>query len=73
MSGPAVACEVCREARAVWHYAPWSPSAQVRDYCDECVPRGCSCNEPLDGSAETLDECGRRYPCCEYDYVGDDS
>jgi len=44
------------------------------DACDECVPRGCSCNEePKNGDwenpdemVEQLDELGRKFPCCEW-------
>lgn len=46
--------------------------------CDDCVPRGCSCNEePLDGNyestdpnnwVEVLDKDGRKFPCCEWFY-----
>ena len=56
---------------AVWSYLPGSESV-----CDECVPRGCSCNvEPKDGDWENEDptnweevvgEDGRKYPCCEW-------
>lgn len=51
-------------------------------YCDDCVPRGCSCNmEPVDGNPENLaednwvepvDDKGRKYPCCEYSYIGNE-
>jgi len=47
--------------------------------CDDCVPRGCSCNmEPKDGDWEsaddsnweyTLDENGRHLPCCEWEPI----
>lgn len=70
-------------------------------YCEECVPRGCTCNVyalkefpddiPEDNVIfwdkdmenctnirtdnsfyyETLDETGKRYPCCEYWYDED--
>lgn len=57
--------------------------------CDDCVPRGCTCNfryDELPSADEvegkdwkwiegygskfwvTLDERGREYPCCEYDF-----
>ena len=53
------------------------------DACDQCVPRGCSCNDELkDGidlhSPEAqdpksyyqeLDEQGRKYPCCEWSNI----
>lgn len=53
-------------APADWYYAPGDG-----DYCDACVPRGCSCNEDEDGN-EQLDEGGRRLPCCEYMEYGDE-
>ena len=30
--------------KAVWLYAPSSSSEENPYYCDDCVPRGCSCN-----------------------------
>ena len=60
---------------AVWIYAP---SDDVGQFCDDCVPRGCSCNDyPIDDDYENIDpnnwkpdidEKGREYPCCEYWY-----
>lgn len=50
-------CDKCHWRKAKWYYAP---GYEIR--CDECVPRGCSCN---DGEPER-DEKGRRYPCCEW-------
>jgi len=37
-------------------------------YCDgdNCVPRGCSCNEDPETGIEYVDNLGRHYPCCEY-------
>lgn len=90
-------CSHC-ENDAVWFYMP-SSNGMV-NFCDECVPRGCTCNvhnieefvNPtesnimwwnndantyINGSLlktsksfyfEQLDEKGRRFPCCEYDY-----
>jgi len=43
-----------------------------KNYCDNCVPRGCSCNEDENGK-EQLDSKGRKYPCCEYFEIHDDS
>lgn len=59
---------------AVWMYMSGS-----NNYCDNCVPQGCSCNcypnsdniEDLNNSdayVEHKDESGRSYPCCEYEY-----
>lgn len=60
-------CEVCGEL-AQWEYAP---CGSVGEYCDEHVPRGCSCNaidfeDP--NSSEYRDEQGRLLPCIEYDF-----
>jgi hypothetical protein len=64
------------EKIAQWFYLP--SDSLDRAYCDECVPRGCSCNEyPLDGNwenldpnnwTEELDKKGRKKPCCEFCY-----
>jgi len=64
-------CSYCGIRESVWTYMPGSSNA-----CDECVPRGCSCNaEPLPGKEESndpadfvepRDEKGRLYPCCEW-------
>ena len=67
---------------AKWLYMPSYDGPQRNDfYCDICVPRGCSCNtEPIDGNydnldptnwEEPLDDLGRKWPCCEYSYIGD--
>jgi hypothetical protein len=56
--------------KAVWFYLP-SDSVQ---YCDDCVPRGCSCNDneyEEDGEVvyiERKDDKGRLLPCCEFMY-----
>ena len=65
--------------RPTWIYMPgysndndWS--------CDDCVPRGCSCNhsDPLDGNWDNRepsnwevlrDEQGREWPCCEHEGI----
>lgn len=59
------ACIFCREL-AVWSYGP-----DIENYCDRCVPRGCSCNfYPVSENSEELieekDDQDRRQPCCEY-------
>lgn len=72
-----IICNKCNRI-AVWHYAP---SDGKGNYCDDCVPRGCSCNiiieqfemselpSPLNlESIEAIDKFGRLFPCCEYDY-----
>ena len=79
--------------KSVWVYMPGGD--YNHHYCDNCVPRGCSCNveylseeyptdpptpEPdgtwkwvEDGVCwEYIDDKGRSYPCCEYDYYGED-
>lgn len=51
--GPLVSqCHTCGDP-AVWIYMPGGP-----DYCDRCVPRGCSCWADEDG--------GEKLPCIEY-------
>lgn len=67
---PEGACHSCGKP-AIWSYMPGDAEA-----CDDCVPRGCSCNEePADGDYENastgnfvqpLDARGRQFPCCEW-------
>ena len=54
-----IPCIVCGK-KAKWSYMP-----STENYCDNHVPRGCSCNHDEDGT-DTLDEQGRKQPCCEY-------
>jgi len=88
---------------AVWLLMSASEAHSNPFYCDNCVPRGCSCNmrsidistyDSLDNdmpegienkdwrwvSEDTenflkywtyIDEFGREYPCCEFDYEED--
>lgn len=82
---------------AVWVYMPGYSEGGNPYHCEDCVPRGCSCNHrsvdvnayhpPLeepdfpDGEEGIdwkwiepnktwcyIDDEGREYPCCEYDY-----
>ncbi len=64
-------CFKCNK-HAVWCYMP----SQQNDgdyYCDDCIPRGCSCNI-INSTVEKeiyeyyKDELGRDLPCCEYDF-----
>lgn len=60
-------CNNCN-VNAVWFYMP---AADIQ-YCDGCVPRGCSCNlkdidDGVTGEQDT-DKFGRLYPCIEYMY-----
>lgn len=48
--------------------ATWLLMSGKGQYCDDCVPRGCSCNIDDDTDEESLDEFGRKYPCCEFWY-----
>lgn len=59
-----IACVVCG-APAVWHYEP-SGERDDRDFCDEHVSRGCSCNVDPNTGVEDVDEKGRLLPCVEY-------
>ena len=66
---------------AVWLYAPDSKYVA----CDECVPRGCSCNRDLkegidyespeaalsENWIEQVGEDGRKFPCCEWFFDAD--
>jgi len=64
-------CHYCYTKKAVW-----SLMSGIENACDDCVPRGCSCNrEPIDGNPdnmclsnwiEDVDSKGRKYPCCEW-------
>ena len=81
---------------ATWVYMPSYRDSDNDFSCDDCVPRGCSCNnrhtgndgeklpEEEDGIEgkdwkwvekdiewTQIDEQGREYPCCEYDYDED--
>ena len=92
-------CRSCKINIAVWcrlSYSYLEEYYQQPFYCDNCVPRGCECNQihVKDSSVSEsndnpptaiqyfgkwkwiepgkvwcwLDEEGREYPCCEYDY-----
>ena len=60
-----IPCTVCGK-KAIWSYMPSSDN-----YCDKCVPRGCSCRKDEEGN-EKLDEQGRSYPCCEYSQIAEE-
>lgn len=63
------ACWICKR-KATWHYSPscnnWKP--EERERCDECVPRGCSCQIDSDTRLPERDEKGRELPCCEWNF-----
>ena len=80
-----IICQICKVKPADWDHM----SARVGEpifYCDDCVPRGCSCNSELkDGIdynsreadnpenwVERLDDKGRKLPCCEYDGMSEE-
>jgi len=56
--------EKCNKV-ALWRYMPGTDNWA---YCDDCVPRGCSCTYDLEGLVPDKDSLGRLEPCCEYDY-----
>ena len=58
-------CHKCSNV-ATWWYIPGRENSDDY-YCDQCVPRGCSC-ETDDHGQYILDEKGRPLPCCEYDF-----
>lgn len=51
-------CECGCGKVATWCYLPNDGDWYC---CDDCVPRGCSCNNDLDDK-------GRKEPCCEWFY-----
>lgn len=60
-------CQTCG-ALAVWELAP---ADSFGEYCDDCVPRGCSCNvidydDPRPDAPQHTDEQDRLLPCCEF-------
>jgi len=57
-------CDKCKNL-AVWFYAPSKDDTGY--YCEDHVPRGCSCMLNDDGTMSTDPE-GREQPCVEYDY-----
>jgi len=66
---------VCRhsncDAVAVWKLAP---ADSFGEWCDEHVPRGCSCNlidfeDRRPEAPQVTDELGRLLPCIEYDFM----
>lgn len=62
-----VRCDICHAKIATWEYLPRA----FEYYCDDCVPRGCSCNiisEDGEDIVEAIDEHGRLLPCCEFAY-----
>lgn len=48
--------------KAEWTYMP-----SEGDYCNACVPRGCSCNVDPDTGVEDTDLTGRLLPCVEFE------
>jgi len=68
---------------ATWDYMPGYSGGANSYSCDDCVPRGCSCNHRYlelpdkedypfkwidDKTWVSVDEQGREYPCVEYSY-----
>jgi hypothetical protein len=66
-----------------WYYMPSTGDNVDYFYCDDCVPRGCSCNQDLkegidyeseeakkpENWIDMVDDKGRKLPCCEYFWV----
>lgn len=57
-----IPCVNCSK-KASWSYMPG-----YENFCDKCVPRGCSCNTNETGEQE-LDKDGQPWPCCEYSQI----
>lgn len=71
MSYGKVKCECGKDA--VWLYLPATSFKRQLFYCDDCVPKGCSCNSyPIDGDYENQNpdnwKVDEETPCVEYDY-----
>ena len=49
-------CHKCFWKKAVWFYGPANEALSGYDLCDECVPRGCTCNHEF--AKGTLEELG---------------
>lgn len=77
-------CIKCGKIPAeAWLYMPSTGDGIDYFYCDDCVPRGCTCNSDLkegidyespeaenpDNWVVAKDEKGREYPCCEYWWI----
>jgi hypothetical protein len=56
-----IKCIKCKQD-AIWIYLP----DHDKSYCDDCVERGCSCN-----NENEMDDKGRLFPCIEYEYWQD--
>jgi hypothetical protein len=77
------------QAKFIWHFLPnlleeckcgkpaqWAymPADNADgNYCDDCVPRGCNCNniefdDKSENAEQHKDEKSRLLPCCEYWY-----
>ena len=54
-------CSKCGSKTAQWIYGPDGCMM-----CDDCVPRGCSCNVDDETGKECTDDKDRLYPCCEW-------
>lgn len=61
-------CHKCSKM-ATWNYMP-GKGESIDYYCDDCVPRGCSCIENENGveQVDPTDRLNRVFPCCEYMY-----
>jgi hypothetical protein len=59
-------CDKC-DKHAIWFYPGGTEENKAPQYCDDCVPRGCSCNV-LSCGVEAVDDDGRLLPCCDYMY-----
>lgn len=80
--------ELCNCGKvATWSYLPGYSSGENPSHCDDCVPRGCSCNQRTSNNPDGvegvdykwlnkttwtyIDDKGREYPCAEYDHDED--
>ena len=60
-----IRCDKCHSKTATWEYQP-SDDYKDHYFCEDCVPRGCSCNIDPDTNEQYTDDQGRLLPCCEF-------
>lgn len=62
-----IKCYKCNNKIATWYYTPCTNDIYTNYLCEDCVPRGCSCNLDEENNMP-VDDLGRDLPCCEFDF-----